>query len=86
MTQRSLELINEYNLVLELIYENSIESFVQDCLSYILKPNSSCSTTLAYLKWPYVFLKANICCIYYMILSFLDFSTMFYMSYVLCDT
>jgi len=45
-----LELINEWNLVLELIQENSIENLVQDSLSYILITHGPCSTTLAYFK------------------------------------
>ena len=35
---------------IEFIQENSIENSVQNCLPYILKPNSLCSTTLAYPK------------------------------------
>ena len=45
-----LELINKKNLISRLIQKNSIENFVQDCLSYIPKTNSLCSTTLAYPK------------------------------------
>jgi len=36
---KTLELINEWNLVLELTRENSIKNSVQDCLPYILKPH-----------------------------------------------
>ena len=45
-----LELINEWNLVLELIQENLIENSIQDNLSYILITHGLCSTTLAYSK------------------------------------
>ena len=40
--------------------ENLIENFVQDGLSYILITHGLSSTTLAYPKWLYVCLKANI--------------------------
>ena len=39
---KALELVNEQNLVLGLIQENSIENSVQNCLSYILKPYGLC--------------------------------------------
>ena len=47
---KTLELVNKKNLVLGLTPENSIENLIQDCLPYILKSNSLCSTTLAYPK------------------------------------
>ena len=47
---KTLEWVNEKNLVLGLTQENSIENSVQNCLPYILKPNCPCSTTLAYPK------------------------------------
>ena len=63
----------------------SIENFVQGYLSYILKSNSLCSTTLAYPKWPCVFLKVNMCITCYMTLSLLDPSTVFYRATWSCD-
>ena len=45
-----LEWVKNKNLVSGLTQENLIENSVQDCLPYILKPNSLCSTTLAYSK------------------------------------
>ena len=47
---KTLELVNEKNLILELTQENSIENSIQDCLSYIPKTTSLCSTTLVYPK------------------------------------
>ena len=47
---KTLELVNKKNLVLKLTQENLIESFVQDCLSYILMIDGPYSTTLAYPK------------------------------------
>ena len=58
---KTLGLINKKNLVLELIQENLIENSIQDGLPYILITHSLCSTTLAYPKWPYISLKANMC-------------------------
>ena len=43
------------------IQENSIENSIQDSLSYIIITHGLCSTTLAYPKWPYISLKANMC-------------------------
>ena len=47
-------------MILELTQDSLIESSVYDCLSYISKTNGLCSTTLAYPKWPYIYLKVNI--------------------------
>ena len=56
----TLKLIKERNLVLELTQENSMENSVQNSLPYILIIHGLCSTTLAYPKWLYISLKANI--------------------------
>ena len=47
---KTLELVDEKNLVLGLIQENLIESSVHDYLPYIPKNNGLCSPTLAYSK------------------------------------
>ena len=49
-----------------LIQENLIENSVQDCLSYILIPSGLCELFIAYPKQLCIYLKINICFIYYM--------------------
>ena len=56
--------------ILGLTQENLIENSIWDHLPYIPKTNGLCSTTLAYPKWPYVWLKVNIYIICYIISSF----------------
>jgi len=67
---------------IEFTQENSIENLVQDYLPYILKAHSLCPTTLAYPKWPCVFLKVNMYYICYM-MSF--FHNLLCSSIVTCD-
>ena len=43
--------------------ENSIESSIQECLSFILKAHGLHYVLLAYSKQSYIHLKVNICCI-----------------------
>ena len=59
-----------------------MENSVQDCLPYILIPNSPCKLFIAYPKWLCVCLKINMCLICYMISSLLESSSSFHMS---CD-
>jgi len=75
---KNLELFKRKNLILGLIQENLIENSIQDHLPYIPKTNGPCSTTLAYPKWLCVYLKVNMCYIYYMILFFLESFTAFH--------
>jgi len=65
-----------------LTQENSIENSVQDCLLYILIPNSPCKLFLAYPQWPCVHLKVNMYTTYCMTLSLSECSISFYAS---CD-
>ena len=47
---KTLEWVNNKNLVLELTQENSIKNSIQDGSPYILITHGLCSTTLAYSK------------------------------------
>ena len=55
---KTLELINEQNLILGLTQENSIENSVQNCLSYILKPHGLYNY---YFSLSYVFALRSTC-------------------------
>jgi len=79
---KTLELIKRKNLVLGLIQENSTENSVQDCLLYMLIPNSPCKLFLAYPKWPYVCLKINMYITHCITSSLPECSMSFHM---LCD-
>ena len=75
---KNLELFKRKNFILRLIQENSIENSIQDHLPYIPKTNGPCSTTLAYPKWLYIYLKVNMYYIYYIISFILESSTAFH--------
>ena len=56
------------------------ENSVQDYLPYILVLNGLCELFLAYLKWPCICLKDNICITCCMISSLPEYSTSFFAS------
>jgi len=67
-----------------LTQENSIENSVQDCLPYVLIPNSLYKLFLAYPKWPCVRLKVNMCFTHCITSSFQNLLSPS-MCYVTCD-